>query len=68
VNREIVQQITGQLGHLRPMSQWSLGAGLMAVDTDGIGGHIVIHIPTKSTDLVDITFVAGKARLVVEAA
>lgn len=45
-------------------SRWALNAAAEAAITEGIGGILVVQIPPKGKDLVDITFTIGMVEVV----
>jgi hypothetical protein len=49
---------------LRPNSRWALRMAALALDTDGVSGRIVIEIPKRNTDPVDVNFTTGAERIV----
>ena len=59
----LAEQLAELLGDLRPASRFHLVQALMAAETDDITGTLVIKIPRKSTDMVDVAFVGGDATL-----
>lgn len=45
-------------------SRWALNAAAEAAGTEGIAGVVVIKIPAKGKDYVDITFTIGMVEVV----
>lgn len=60
------QQLLSLLAQLRPASSYHLLQALAAREVDGITGTLVIKIPRKTADPVDVAFVGGEATLKLE--
>lgn len=59
-------QLLSLLAQLRPASSFHLLQALAAREVEGITGTLVIKIPRKTSDPVDIAFVGGDATLKLE--
>ncbi len=63
---QLVDKLGDVLTELRPASRWALGAAIMAMETDGVAGALVVKVPRKTSDLLDVSFVAGPCRMMLE--
>lgn len=53
-------------GHLRPASQWAVDAAVNARLVDGVAGTLIVKIPRKPGDPLDVAFVTGEPRLEIK--
>ena len=51
-------------GQLGTRSQWALETALKAAETESVAGWMVVEIPAKVKDRVDVHFTAGRCELV----
>ena len=47
------------MNKLRPQSRWALQTAADAASTAGIGGTLVLKLPTRPQDPVDLTYITG---------
>lgn len=63
---ELARHLAALLDGLRPASRFHLETALAAARAEGVSGSLVITIPRKPGDPVDVSFVGGTTRLIVE--
>lgn len=58
---ELLAQRLGEkiLAGLGPRSQWALRTALDAMDTDGVAGVLVVTVPAKCKERLDVSFTVG---------
>ena len=56
-------EVIGPQG-LGARSRWALTAAAEAAKTEGIGGILVVRIPPKGKELVDMSFTIGKVEVI----
>ena len=62
---ELIMQLAIIIGKgMGQRSKWALGAARDARTTDGIAGLLVLKIPSKVGDFVDVTFTCGIVEVV----
>jgi len=65
-DEELASQLVGLLSDLRPASRFHLETALAAARTEGVAGTLVINLPRKTSDLIDVKFVGGETRLILD--
>lgn len=63
---ELGDQLGDLLKDLRPASRFHLITALRAAATEGVSGTLVVSIPRRPGDPVDVSFVGGQARLALD--
>lgn len=63
---ELAVQLADLIKDLRPASRFHLQTALQAAATEGVSGTLVVSIPRRAGDPVDVSFVGGQTRLVLD--
>lgn len=63
---DLVAELAELLAELRPASRFHLMTALRAAQTEGVGGALVIEVPRKGRDPVEVTWVGGRPKLTLE--
>jgi len=65
-DEELAAAVTLLLANLRPASRFHLETALSAAATEGVSGTLVVSVPRRPGDPIDVSFMGGQTRLVLD--